>query len=834
MEPFPTTGLLYFPTTDGDEESVIPAPGSKRRRLRGACDTCRQRKIRCDSAKMPGNVCSNCIAFNSQCTHQSYAKPDNNKRSPQSAGSNSAAPSPPSASESARPDSDGYNGKTAQEHVDTILVKSTAYIAARDLRNILLDVARYSRRLEQEVEKYKAQAQAQALLRSSSLGMESAPLLSGTPSSSTDDDTVDSGPEGIYIICDEFESLTLTSARNRYFGRSSGPYLIQTARAMKEDHDGPDVRQPTPTQRQEFWTSPWEKGPAILVPVFQFPPRDLLDSLVSTFFRRVNIVMCFLHRPTFERSIVSGLHLVDYKFGAVVLGVCALASRYSDDPRVILEGTNSRLSSGWEWFRQVRNLRADLHSAPTLYDLQLIFLSIVYLQGTCSPDPCWVMTAIGVRHVQEIGVHMRKGTPSTIEEELYRRVFWMLVCSDALISSFLGRPRVTRDDDYDIDYPVACDDEYWENPDPQKRFQQPEGKPSVYAFIVVYLKLIEILGMTQKTIYSVKRSQRSSAWSQSVVAELDSALNQWLDSLPDHLRWDPNREDETFATQSACLFASYYHVQIQIHRSFIPSPGNDAPLSTTFPSLAICANSARSCSHVMEAQAKRGLVAHPHVVSALMDSAIVLLLNVWGARRTGLSADPQRAANDVQKCISVLKMYERRLQVAGRYCDLLFTIGNQLIDAPQVPRTTLKRTRSKEAARSSTPPALQEPRTIAGSRRVSAAVEQQEQVVPDLSHLYALPISTEELGHLPVYESFDWGIPFGSHFANAEAGLSFNFGVPQYNADLGFPSTIGADGTGQYTQFAEHNGGDWATRDWTTYIDGVDQLMHALDSGGRR
>jgi hypothetical protein len=42
-----------------------------------------------------------------------------------------------------------------------------------------------------------------------------------------------------------------------------------------------------------------------------------------------------------------------------------------------------------------------------------------------------------------------------------------------------------------------------------------------------------------------------------------------------------------------------------------------------------------------------------------MDSAIVILLNVWGPGRAVMSdEDPQRAMNDVQKCIKVLKMYE--------------------------------------------------------------------------------------------------------------------------------------------------------------------------------
>ncbi|KAF5334021.1 hypothetical protein D9611_014885 [Ephemerocybe angulata] len=41
----------------------------KQRRLQGSCDLCRQKKVKCDSAKMPGFRCTNCIAFDSECTH---------------------------------------------------------------------------------------------------------------------------------------------------------------------------------------------------------------------------------------------------------------------------------------------------------------------------------------------------------------------------------------------------------------------------------------------------------------------------------------------------------------------------------------------------------------------------------------------------------------------------------------------------------------------------------------------------------------------------------------------------------------------------------------------
>lgn len=69
------------------------------------------------------------------------------------------------------------------------------------------------------------------------------------------------------------------------------------------------------------------------------------------------------------------------------------------------------------------------------------------------------------------------------------------------------------------------------------------------------------------------------------------------------MRWDPNREDDTFFGQSASLYATYYHLQIIVHRPFIPSPRKPSVLS--FPSLAICTNAARSCIHVLDVQFTR-------------------------------------------------------------------------------------------------------------------------------------------------------------------------------------------------------------------------------------
>ncbi|KAJ7100396.1 hypothetical protein C8R44DRAFT_352063 [Mycena epipterygia] len=47
---------------------------------------------------------------------------------------------------------------------------------------------------------------------------------------------------------------------------------------------------------------------------------------------RGNTLLGILHSPSFHQSFSDGLHFRDPDFGGVVLAVCSLANRYSDDP----------------------------------------------------------------------------------------------------------------------------------------------------------------------------------------------------------------------------------------------------------------------------------------------------------------------------------------------------------------------------------------------------------------------------------------------------------------------------------------------------------------------
>lgn len=112
---------------------------------------------------------------------------------------------------------------------------------------------------------------------------------------------------------------------------------------------------------------------------FTFPDGDLFVSLVNLYFKEVNIFFPLLHRPTFERQIAERLHCQDAMFGNVVLLVCALGSKFSHDPRVLTEDSNTTRSSGHRWYAQVDTCRKSYSKKPSLYELQMIAVRPLYL-----------------------------------------------------------------------------------------------------------------------------------------------------------------------------------------------------------------------------------------------------------------------------------------------------------------------------------------------------------------------------------------------------------------------------------------------------------------------
>ena len=123
----------------------------------------------------------------------------------------------------------------------------------------------------------------------------------------------------------------------------------------------------------KLMTPQWHQSPPEAEdPPYDFPEPDLLHILLDAFFDKHNSIFPVLHRPSFERQVyVENLHITDRRFGAVVLVVCALASRLVDDPRTLYDESQNLHSAGWKYFKQIRLVQSSCIDPVSLYDVQL-------------------------------------------------------------------------------------------------------------------------------------------------------------------------------------------------------------------------------------------------------------------------------------------------------------------------------------------------------------------------------------------------------------------------------------------------------------------------------
>ncbi|KAI0351792.1 hypothetical protein OH77DRAFT_1498379 [Trametes cingulata] len=786
---------------------------AKKRRIQRACDMCRRKKS--DGAQMPNNRCSNCVSYRLDCTYVEAAKVRLWCIS-RAFGLSSAPP------RSVGPPKVIRLVFSYVESLETRLEKM------EKLLNKLCPNADFTKELGGSFDKdaWLTERNGESSgAGKTAYGIPSQPspsVITSPPtlpqSSQVDEDDLDPSDDEIIAqrnIVEKLSKMSVNPSQMRYHGKSSSLLFIQTAMDLKHEYAGvhlpstidPDAHNVLLRRHQQQWSlHPWVTSTVHdeLPPHKDFPPPDLMDALVDLYFVNMNAYVPLLHRPTFEQGIKDGLHLVDEGFGSTVLLVCANGARFIDDPRVLLEGYDTPQSSGWKWFQQVQMVRKSLLAPPRLYDLQIYALTASFLQGTSAPQACWTIIGIGIRMAQDVGAHRKKvySTKPTIEEELWRRAFWALVAMDRHASFALGRPCAIQDEDFDLDLPTECDDEYWAHPDPEQAFKQPAGKPSTITFFNCYIRLHQILAFALRTIYSINKSKAllgfvGQQWEQHIVAELDSALNKWIDSVPDHLRWDPSRDNLLFLNQSANLYAHYYQLQIAVHRPFISSPRKPSPL--LFPSLAICTNAARSCIHVLDVQYRRTGVPTFFNQMSLFTAGIVLLLNIWGGKRSGLSTDPAKEMADVHKCMKMLKELEAHWHIAGRLWDILYelaSVGD--LPLPQAsPAPSHKRDRDSDSPIAASRPStasnsphhvpVDSGRTMAGFRRVS------KDSGPSLaSSTFAQPLRAQSQSHSSAStpgaasdseKPPSSGAPNGN--VNGNGNSSAFFSLPVHTEELG-------------------------------------------------
>ncbi|THU81703.1 hypothetical protein K435DRAFT_841203 [Dendrothele bispora CBS 962.96] len=788
-----------------------------RKRFQNACDECRRKKIRCNSETMPDKVCSSCLALNIQCTHSKSQQ----KRGPKPGSTRNAA------------------SHSVQVLVAAILegAQSKSFEVPDDkevVLKIMVKLATRIKSLERELTAYHRRIKNASQASSPSTTVSSHPSPSATNDESPDD------PDEVDNLSTAVARFNLSVPKQTHFGESSNIMIVMAAMEHRKeslsDHFETWKANLSNVRRPRFWEYPsWAVRPTQTFPAYEFPDQSTLHKLVDVYFSEFHIYTPILYRPSFDRSIADNLHLHDPAFGALVLVVCACGSIYAypQYPPVDIK------TSGWHWFKQIPFDKFVFSEVLSLYHMQIYCLSIYYLEQveiSVRPDLIWILSGTAIRLAHGRGIHRRsqQNTKPTVEGELWKRAFWALITVDIGICQFYGRPRATSSQHFDLDPIIECDQEYWETADPNQIFKQPEDKPSLASFWGSLLKLEEIHGLIQETIasglysFSIRRpafgSNTSTAeveWYQQVVIELDSALNAWVDSVPPHLQWDQPHQNDIFFSQSTFLWSWYYFVQIQVHRKFIPGPGHVSNLP--FPSLTICTNAARSSIRVIEAHCRHKIMNFGfYLCVTLLNSALMLAINLW--RNVNMNSphfDIEKEVGEIHKCIDILRLYEQKFVVAGRFIDMINTVISKSNCAPRLSPTPLN-----SETTVSTPP-------YTSSEIHNASPEVQGETFIHEQN-FNIPLYTSDLGGTNWFDSPPRDVQQESFSENLVAMPcieSFDVQSAGYNPQIfqnpqtsmySQPLSSSVDSSGERPLWSAN----LTERDWDTFMAGVDQLFN--------
>ncbi|KAL7932109.1 fungal-specific transcription factor domain-containing protein [Trichoderma chlorosporum] len=525
----------------GDAESAPSQPIQKRRRVTRACDECRRKKIKCDG-KQP---CTHCSVYSYECT---YDKPSNRRRNP--------APQYIEALES------------RLQRAEALLRK---FVPDIDLVDPTLDPA-----VQQE---FHNRERARAELAKLRVNQPPEPDPSDTQLTS---------------MIDSIGQLDLDDKGSwDFYGISSGAVFL---RRMKENFRG----MLGPVGKGPFLPRPNDRTAGLLnidtppigspfSPISNYPelpPKDVARKLCYYSLSCATCLVRIVHVPTFYEKFDyiyerqhEPLNQEDSQFFALFYAVLALGCMYSNLDDSSSGGMTYRfaIDEGVKYYKMSRSLLRDVTECRSLVSIQTLVFIILFLQATANLNTCYSFIGIALRSALRIGLHrhLQHERIGNIEQQVRRRVFYVIRQMDIYVSAMLGFPLLLNNEDIDQQYPLEVDDEFIR---PEGILNPAPGTASFFQAFNAHTRLMDILGKITKYIYPTKgigqtvlrEDKPSSSYliGYSRIKEIETDLHNWFERLPEAWRPSPDGPIEVVRVRHLLRFA-YAHVQLVLYRPFL-------------------------------------------------------------------------------------------------------------------------------------------------------------------------------------------------------------------------------------------------------------------------
>ncbi|KXH40974.1 fungal specific transcription factor [Colletotrichum nymphaeae SA-01] len=579
--------------SDMDEkpgEAGSNAPVQKRRRVTRACDECRRKKIKCDG-KQP---CTHCSVYSYECT---YDKPSNRRRNP--------APQYIEALES------------RLQRAETLLRK---FIPDVDLADPTLDPA-----VQQEFRNREHSRIQSAKLRHDPFvapEKEDPQLLSMIESIGQ----LDLDDKGGWDFHGVSSGAVFLRRMKEHFRGMMGP-VTKVPFLPRPDRPAGLINLDSPASAA---SSPFD---STMSTAPELPPKDVAKSLCYLSLNCATCLIRIVHVPTFYQMFdriyekpYDDYTKEEHKFLGLLYAVMALGCMYRNlDENAPPVAYKESVDEGMKYYGTARRILQDITECRDLTSLQALLFMILFLQATSNLSGCYAFVGIALRSALRIGLHryLKHEKISIIEQEVRKRVFWVIRQMDIYVSAMLGFPLMLNADDIDQPYPSEIDDEYITN---DGILTPPPGTFSFFEAFNAHTRLMEILAKILKFVYplkglgqSVMKGDKPGATyliSYANIKRIEAELQEWYEVLPAQWRPRPDGPVEVIRVRHLLRFA-YAHVQLVLYRPFLHYVSPRLSMGKNIDELsyacaAACISVSRNIVHIGIEIRKQNVLAGPY------------------------------------------------------------------------------------------------------------------------------------------------------------------------------------------------------------------------------
>ncbi|KAF2731582.1 hypothetical protein EJ04DRAFT_442789 [Polyplosphaeria fusca] len=436
------------------------------------------------------------------------------------------------------------------------------------------------------------------------------------------------------------------------------------------------------------------------------PPYDLLYGLVDLFFKHVFPWCPILHRQTTLNSLFGDSSL-DEADRIILHAIVATTLKFSADKRLSPEkrGNYHRMSKEKVLLYGIEN-----SSVKSLQALVILSLDVV---GCSNGPPGWNLLALITRSVVQLGLSMETYSPMVApqyasiytlraivlpepkdwtEEESRRRLFWMIYVLDRYATVATAFEFAL--DEKEIDRRLPCRDEFFTRnvPVETRWFHTPTredysmNRPENLGSFSYYVEILGILSRIHKFLkkpVDITSLSDVETW-QGEYRELNHAIEQWKYQLPTEYGnsarfFSGPGANKNVNSGLVMLHAAFHTTVIRLHSS-AAYPTHRSPIFTpSFHASQMCLSAVESivalCHCIRDNQLLTKL--GPPFAFSLWVAARVLLVH-------GSTID-HRVDPSINLLVSTLQELGHYWEVGTRYASLLSRVLSEYQESQRTP-----------------------------------------------------------------------------------------------------------------------------------------------------